>query len=179
MVGTSPNKEPFDHLKYDVFCKKIGAIFPNEFIDYLLLHNNAELDSNIVKFPNNEINIRYFYGISTRSYTDMESTYEIYKNRLPSKCIPIAEDDCGNQICMSLFTKTYGKIYFFDHEIMDCDEKEVNTISLKDMIFLANSFKNLCEKIEPAKYDDIPVYSPIQVRWNRFVSWLRTKWNKF
>ena len=80
---------------------------------------------------------------------------------------------------MSLFTKTYGKIYFFDHEIMDCDEKEVNAISLKDMIFLANSFKNLCEKIEPAKYDDIPVYSPIQVRWNRFASWLRTKWNKF
>ena len=31
------------------------------------------LDSNIVKIPNNEINIRYFYGISTRSYTDMES----------------------------------------------------------------------------------------------------------
>lgn len=168
----------FDRRKFDLFCKKIGAAFPETFIDYLMVHNDADLEPNRLEIPANETSIRYFYGTGDEDYSDIEANYFIYKDRLPSKCIPIAPDPFGNQICMSLSAGTYGKIYFWDHETMDTYDDGQCTLGTEDMILIADSFEELCKKIKPANYDVLPDVSPMQVKWNRFVSWLRTKWNK-
>ena len=62
---------------------------------------------------------------------------------------------------------------------MDVEDDEKISLKIEDMICVANSFEELCAKINPIDIADIPHYSWIQIKWNRIVSWLRTQWNKF
>ena len=179
MVDVSKGKNKFDLSKFMDFCKDNNFIFPKAFVDYLQMYNDGELELNCVEFQENAVNIRYFYGISSEEYGDIRVNYQSYKERLPQACVPIAEDDFGNQICISLNSDTYGKIYFWDHELMDLDEDKKTIFKVDDMFFIANSFEELCSKIQPTDAEDVPHYSPVQIKWNRFVSFLRTQWNKF
>ncbi len=88
-------------------------------MEYLRTYNNGELQSNCIELQQCAMNIKYFYGTSNKEYCDLICTYEVYKDRIPSNCVPIATDDFGNQFCISLRTDTYEKIYFWDHETMD------------------------------------------------------------
>ena len=178
MVVVSKSKSKFDHLKFDAFCKDNNLKFPQVYVDYLQTYNDGELELNYVEIQNNEINIRCFYGTSAEECCDLIKIHQVYKDRIPKNCIAIAEDDFGNQICMSLNTGTYGKIYFWDHELMDADDENI-TLKVNNMILIANSFDELCSKIQLADVKDIPHYSAVQLMWNRFMSWVRTQWNKF
>ena len=72
---------------------------------------------------------------------------------MPKNCVPIADEPCGNQICMSLSADTYGKIYFWDHETMDTDDDEICTLGFEDMYRLADSFGELLDKIEKSTFE--------------------------
>ena len=178
MVKVSKSKNGFDHSRFNVFCKDNDLKFPKSYVDHLQIYNDGDLELNCVEFQDNATNIRYFYGTSTEESYDLIAVYQVYKDRIPKNCVAIAEDDFGNQICISLNTDTYGKIYFWDHEKMDADENEKNKLQVNDMILIANSFEEFCSKIQSLDTDDIPHYSSIRITWNRFVSWLRTKWDK-
>jgi hypothetical protein len=41
---------------------------------------------------------------------------EVYKERIPSNLLPIAEDPFGNLVLLDIGVKSYGAIYFWDHE---------------------------------------------------------------
>ena len=179
MVAVLPSKNNFNFLRFDAFCAENNFIFPEDYVKYLHINNDGELELNCVELLENASSIRYFYGTSDKEYCDLISTYDTYKDRLPLKCIPIATDDFHNQFCISLCADTYGKIYFWDHETMDTKDSEKSTLQLNDMILVADSFDTLCAKINPVDLEDIPHYSWIQVKWNQFVSWFRTQWNKF
>ena len=179
MVAVLPTKSKFNFLRFDAFCAENNFIFPEDYVKYLHINNDGELELNCVDLLENASSIRYFYGTSNKEYCDLICTYEVYKDRIPSNCVPIATDDFGNQFCISLRTNTYGKIYFWDHETMDVEDDEKISLKIDDMICVANSFEELCAKINPIDVADIPHYSWIQIKWNRIVSWLRTQWNKF
>lgn len=67
---------------------------------------------------------------------------------MPLNCIPIAEAEGGNLICISLDdSETFGKIYLWEHEIMDVDEGEDCKYNIIKMPQLATSFEELLEKI--------------------------------
>ena len=178
MVKVSKSKNGFDHSRFNVFCKDNDLKFPKSYVDHLQIYNDGDLELNCVEFQDNATNIRYFYGTSTEESYDLIAVYQVYKDRIPKNCVAIAEDDFGNQICISLNTDTYGKIYFWDHEVMDTNEGEKATLEIVDLIWVADSFDELCAKIKAANADDIPHYSWLQAKWNRFVSWLRTLGNK-
>lgn len=149
----SVNRVDFDMEKFKNFCNKYQLKFPQEFVEYLKQYNDAELEPNYLDFGANACGIRYFYGTSGHAYCDIEWNYEIYKTRMPEKCIPIADEDCGNQICMSLAEDTYGKIYFWEHETMDTDDREECQLGFDDMYELASSFSDLLDKLEESPYE--------------------------
>ena len=101
MVKINKPEYEFDMEKFNDFCKKYQLEFPQEFVEYLKQYNDAELEPNHLDFGINECGIRYFYGTSEQTYCDLAWNYEIYRGRMPEKCIPIGDEECGNQICMS------------------------------------------------------------------------------
>ena len=142
----------FNEKEFEEFCSVQKIAFPKAFVDYLRVYNDAELEPNIVRFPGNECTLRYFYGITQEEYSDIRTVFDWYSTRLPHHCIPIADPDFGNQICISLEEDTYGKIYFWDHETMDTEEGELCKLSFADMKLLAGSFEELLDKIERSPY---------------------------
>lgn len=152
MVGVSNPICKFNEKRFNKFCASYKVIFPELFVDYLRQNNDAELEPNILRFENNECMVRYFYGITNETYSDIQEVYGWYSERLPQLCFPIADPDFGNQICISLENNTYGKIYFWDHETMDTDEGEQCKLRYEDMVLLADSFEELLNKIEASPY---------------------------
>lgn len=149
MVRIIPTENSFDEKSFNNFVSKYGFVFPVEYIEYLKNYNDADLDDNIIDNSNESISIRYFYGTTNESYSNIASVYEIFIDRMPPKCIPIAETESGNQICMSLAPENYGKIYFWDHETMDTEYGERCTLLLEELLYLADSFNSLLNKIQP------------------------------
>ena len=151
MVDINLSDQTFNEGKFQSLCKKYGLVFPESYVDFLKKYNDSELDSNIIMGAEDlGIYIRYFYGTTNDDFSNIEEVYQCYFNRMPSKCIPIADSDFGNQICMSLQKENYGKIYFWDHETMDTDYEEKCKLAFEDMILLADSFCSLPTKAKPA-----------------------------
>lgn len=154
MVEVEKRDYGFNQEKFKRFCEKYGFVFPQEYVDYLKEYNDGELEDNILDFVENACSVRYFYGTSDEGCLDICYNYEeIFKDRMPKNCVPIADEPCGNQICMSLSEDTYGKIYFWDHETMDTDDDEICTLGFEDMYFLADSFGELLDKIEKSTFE--------------------------
>ena len=122
MVRVYEPDHVFDKSRFEAFCSAYQLEFPKAFLDYLQAHNDAQLEENILNLGGNECCIRYFYGTSLESYSDIRMIYEDYKGRMPKELVPIADPDFGNLICISLDKAAYGKIYFWDHEIADLKE---------------------------------------------------------
>ena len=139
MVKVYEPDHVFDRTRFEGFCNLYQLEFPKAFVDYLQAHNDAQLEGNILDLGDNECCVRYFYGTSLESYSDIRMIYEDYQGRIPAGLIPIADPDFGNQICMSLAQATYGKIYFWDHEIADLKE-------------IAPSFDALLARIKESSY---------------------------
>ena len=146
MVSIKSPEESFSKHVFDKFCKKNNLNFPQQFSQFLSQYNDGELDVNVVD-GYDECCVRYFYGTTSETYSNIEDVFECFKERMPYNCIPIAEAEGGNQVCMSLNPETYGKVYFWDHETMDVDEGEKCEYSILDMPFIANSFDELLKKI--------------------------------
>ena len=149
MVDIIPSANPFDEKSFNDFISKYQLTFPTEYLKYLKKYNDAELADNIVNTSDESISIRYFYGTTTEDYSNISSVYEIFIDRMPPNCIPIAEAEGGNEVCISLAPESYGKIYFWNHETMDTDYGEICTLSLEKMLYLADSFDSLLDKIIP------------------------------
>ena len=129
MISIKLSEEKFSQKVFDEFCKKNKLKFPQQFTQFLSQYNDGELDVNIVE-GFNECCVRYFYGTTSESYSNIEDVYE-----------------GGNLVCISLNPKTFGKLYFWDHETMDVDEDEECKYSIEDMPLIANSFDELLKKI--------------------------------
>ena len=139
MVKIYEPEHVFDKSRFEAFCRLYQLEFPNAFVEYLQAHNDAQLEENILDLGDNECCVRYFYGTSLEFYSDIRMIHEAYRGRIPKELVPIADPDFGNLICISLAQATYGKIYFWDHEIADLKE-------------IAPSFDALLARIKESPY---------------------------
>jgi len=146
MVSVLLSGEKFSQTAFDKFCQKNLLNFPQQFIKFLSQYNDGELEVNFVD-GFDECCIRYFFGTTSEAYSNIEDVFECYKGRMPNNCIPIAEAEGGNLVCISLFNKTYGKIYFWDHETMDVEDGEKCEYSIESMPLIAGNFDDLLDKI--------------------------------
>lgn len=148
MVSILKSSEEFDKAAFQKVCAENNISFPKEYIEFLELNNDGELESNII-CDFDDCAVDYFFGTTSESYSDFKENLEIYKGRMPEMCIPIAEAEGGNLLCMSLDEKSYGTILWWDHEKMDVDEGETCTYSIGEMYIIANNFDELLSKIVP------------------------------
>lgn len=146
MVEIIPSSDAFDSGRFNSFCKKNELSFPQDYIDYIKEYNDGELEENLVD-EFDDISIRYFLGTTGETYSDLEWNYDCFLGRMPEKCVPIAETEGGDLICMSLQSGSFGKVYYWDHDTMDVDTGETCDYSVDELQALSSSFSELLEKV--------------------------------
>lgn len=110
--------------------------FPVSYIDFLLETNGGEPIKPyfFTKISKSLGHIRYFFGVKTKSYNNLISTYETYKKRIPYNTFPIGYDSCDNLILLSVKGDDYGKVYYWDHEM------ETEPADYSNLTLIADSF---------------------------------------
>jgi hypothetical protein len=100
--------------------RRMGSAYPPEFREFLMKYNGGEPESNVFDIPGGRTrgSVRAFYGMFGGSGTyDLFAEQRLLKGRLPQGVIIVAEDSCGNGICLSLRKQDFGNVFFWDHEM--------------------------------------------------------------
>lgn len=125
-------KKQLTKEEYKLFVTKFKVKLPEDYKEHILKYNGG--------YPNyefiNDIRIHYFHTI-THSDHSLENILEKLEHVLPKDFFPIAKDEGGNHICISLKQETYGEIYIWYH---DMDEN-------KELEFLARDFNSLMNNL--------------------------------
>lgn len=132
------------HKRIREFEKRINTNLPNSYKSLLKgnqLNNLNNKSFNFIDIENNKniSTIQSFYSF-TEGDDDIELNYFYYLNasRIPALAIPIAKDIGGDLICISLQKASYGKIYYWDHEL----ELESPMISVNELACISNEIKS-------------------------------------
>lgn len=102
-------------MEYKRFLQKFGTLNFN--------------DTEIAFYPETPIEedfftIVNFYGLTGDNH-DLKLIINRYEFRIPNDLIPIAECPGGDQLCIGINNKTFGKIYYWNH---NKEKLQVNTI---------------------------------------------------
>ncbi|MDJ1466975.1 ankyrin repeat domain-containing protein [Xanthocytophaga flava] len=107
------------------FIKLIGNELPEPYLNFLR-STDAELVEDektfVIKDKKgemiDEVVLETIYRLGVDEYyLDLEGHYRMFEDRISDKMIPIAGDSFGNQFCLSIQKKTWGKVYFWYHEL--------------------------------------------------------------
>ncbi len=123
------------------FELKINAILPNQYRTFLLNFNGGCPSPCSFDITGNDgSTLHSVYGLHAGpDYCQLLKMYEIFKKRIPKAFLAIADDPFGNQICIGLKGKYFGKVYFWDHE------QESLFFKNKGISFIANSLDQFLE----------------------------------
>lgn len=108
----------------------IGLTLPIEYKEFLhkfgtLNFNDTEVGFYPAKTVDEEpLTIVDFYGLNGDNY-DLKLIINRYTDRIPNDLIPIAECPGGDQLCIGIDNKAFGKIYYWNHSK---EKLQVNTI---------------------------------------------------
>ena len=125
--------------------KKIGVVFPKEYIDIILICDGGRPENNNFQIKLDNHILYESLGMLLQIKKDKYSLINFYLNPpdlLPKGLVAFGEDGGGNLTC---FDYREGKhlldppIVFWDHE--ECEGENV--------FFVANTFKEFLEKLEP------------------------------
>ena len=81
---------------------------------------------------------------------DLKLIINRYKDRIPNDLIPIAECPGGDQLCIGIKNKAFGKIYYWDH---NKEKIQVNTIEemWEPVTLIYNTFFDLITSSQELK----------------------------
>jgi hypothetical protein len=96
--------------------KHIGKALPSDYKDFIVKYNGGYPQQPNSVIDNKNVSVRYFFGLNVNNNYDLGHILNLYKDVIPLNSIPIAEDNSGNLIVLSLDTSSYGEIFFWDHE---------------------------------------------------------------
>ena len=90
-------------------------VLPVDYKEFLIMHNGGKPSLNIEPTVNSDV--QWIYGLVEQPYyASIFQPIDMFKNRIPSWYMPIANDSGGNLYIMSLFKDNYGLIAFWRHE---------------------------------------------------------------
>ena len=112
--GPSLTDQDIDSLE-----SRIGSKLPVEYRHFLLRHNGGRPTPNafpIEGFPDNPFGvIQVFFRVNgSLESSNAIWNWEVGRGRMPSNLLPIACDDGGDLICLSLFGEDAGAVLFWD-----------------------------------------------------------------
>ncbi|MEH7609006.1 SMI1/KNR4 family protein [Priestia megaterium] len=166
MIDIKSNAKRFNHKDLERVEKKVGASFPEQYINFLRKYNGGEVENSIVELPFEEIEsfiLSSFFGTRVEDINDIISCYDTFENRIPKGCVPIGRDVGGNIVCLNLNRKGYGYIFLWDHDIeLEFEDNEMET---QDLYYVAPSFDDFLQMIKPynPEEDDLDGYEVEEV----------------
>lgn len=131
---------PLDPERIERFERAARLRLPASYKRFLLLTNGGRpVESNVLIVPgwsfDNTV-ISFFFGVDTGDTYDLMSNVERYRRRIPSECIPIADDVAGNLLCIDTAPPGEGTILFWDHENeADTPDDRSNVYPVADDVF--------------------------------------------
>lgn len=161
-----PNSKRFSQQDLNELEKKVGASFPEEYVNFLRKYNGGEVEDNIIELSSGEIesfNVSSFFGTRLEDINDLLSCYDTFEGRIPKGSIPIGRDVGGNIVCLNLNREEYGYIFLWDHDIEL--EFEDNEMEIQDLYYVAPSFEDFLQMIKPydPEEDDLDGYEGEEV----------------
>ncbi len=125
---------------------RMGIRLPGEYIAFLLRHNGGRPIPNAYPIEGLENNpfgvVRTFFGIDDPIEScNLDWTYDVVRGRIPANLLPIACDDGGDLICLSLFGEDAGAVLFWDRHT------EPSTPSYANVYKIADSFAEFLDGI--------------------------------
>ena len=115
---------------------------PDEYRQFLLTYNGGRPIPCEFNFKGQDSGsaIDGFLGLGGGKNYDLLKTIKLFQGRLPARFFPVACDQGGNQICLSVSGPDSGKVYFWNHEF-EADERYGDNPETADNITLiADSF---------------------------------------
>lgn len=122
--------------------------FPMEYKHFLEIYNGGVPEKDVFNFKDtNDGSILYgFFGFDSNSKRlDIAYRYMMAKRRIPSNTFPIADDQGGNLILLSVKGPDYGKVYFWDH---DWEANDGETPDYSNLTLIADSFEEFINNLK-------------------------------
>jgi hypothetical protein len=140
------------------FSQTYGAASFGELVEFQLMeaHPVHAVQGALTPIPQYEkAPFSHFYG-STKGNQSLARKIEIYKERMPDKIIPIADDGGGNQICLGIKGKERGKVYYWDHHNDPNEEEYLEDygkpmppeVKFQNVYLIAESFEGFIRRLE-------------------------------
>lgn len=142
----SPSTSDLDALELRLQIK-----LPPEYRAWLLQYNGGQ------PWPGNfrlrgktraTENVSRFLAVHKDPECNFENEYVFWKlttGRLPGELVPIAEDGCGNLVCLAFGGRDAGKVFFWDHEA------ETEPASFVNVHLITDSFDEFIDMLaQPA-----------------------------
>ncbi|MGL5784970.1 MAG: SMI1/KNR4 family protein, partial [Alphaproteobacteria bacterium] len=98
--------------------------------------------------------VHFFLGIIPKKQANLLFIMNMYLERIPLNTIPIANDQNGNLVLLSVKGSDRGKIYFWDHE-MEADTDHGETPDYSNLTLVADSFDEFIQNLKSE--DDLDV----------------------
>lgn len=112
------------------FEASIGSKLPKEYREFLLKFNGGSPKNSVFDYRMDGSlhgsTVKRLFGIGVKGY-DLGENWRIYSDRIPSGFLPIGIDSFGNLICIGLHGKNAGKLFFWNHEMGEPNEDDLES----------------------------------------------------
>ncbi|WP_051303290.1 SMI1/KNR4 family protein [Psychromonas aquimarina] len=139
------NLDALEALEAEIGCK-----LPTEYGDFLISNNGGSplFDCFEISKQDGDDRLSSFFGLHTGpEYLQLDKQLKVFKERIPDKLLPIADDAFGNLVGISLNDDSFGAIFFWDHE------KQLNN-SFSSLIKLSASLTEFISSLKEDISDD-------------------------
>ena len=131
----------------------LGYALPSDYRQFLLTKNGGEPANPVFNIFGvgkgySNSSVRYFFSISEKSTFSLKYKYEIYARagRIAKEMLPIATDAGGNLVLLAIAGEQMGKVFFWNHDVEGLTDDPAST---EHLAFVANSFKEFCDRLLP------------------------------
>ena len=115
---------------------------PKDYRNFLLKYNGGWPRKDTFNFygkKDDGSSIHAFFGIYKDDNYNLLNKVNDIGDRHTNDSFPIASDDYGNRICITVKGPNRGKVYFWDHE-MEANPSENEVPDYSNMTLIANTF---------------------------------------
>lgn len=104
---------PLSERDIEQLQNKVGASLPEPYKQFLATYGAATFSVFVNCTPHSDpLLFGWFYGLD-----ELTDAVDTFKEVLPEGIIPIGDDGGGNQFCLGVRGKDFGKVYFHNHSI--------------------------------------------------------------
>jgi len=143
---------------------QLGIRFPEDYRRFLAEFNGAQPEGNVFDVPSmaEQSSVRVFYGATGDEYDDLVLNWKVFLGRMPANLIPIAEDDFGNLVVISVAGCNTGRVFFWDH---DREAPQGETADYRNVHEVAQSFDAFLQQLRRFDPKSIPPGAKAELLW--------------